>query len=81
MCRNERIIWLVCLELLKCVARLSSSGYCAGRIASEPLREGKPHLFTALDTLRTKMELSLSELEQSNDLSVISFESQLTDLD
>ena len=39
------------------------------------------HLINGLVDLRIKMELSQSGLQQSNGLTVISFKSQLSDLD
>ena len=72
---------MISVELLECVARLFSGNLCASRIASKALRQSKPHLIKAFVELRIKMELSQSGLQQSNGLTVISFKSQLSDLD
>ena len=60
---------------------LFSVGLGPSRIASKVLHGSKPHLSTALLDLRSKMELNLSGLQQSNGLTVISFKVQLSDLD
>ena len=75
------VVWLISVELLECLARLFSGNLRASRIASKALHESKSHLITGLVERRIKMELSQSGLQQSNGLTVISFKSQLIDLD
>src|SRR5205823_514327 len=74
------VVWLLSVELLERVARLFSSKLCSSRIASEPLDHSEPSLSRGLGVLRIKTKLSQSTLEQSNGLTVISFESQLINL-
>ena len=71
---------MISVERLECIARLFSGNLCASRIASKALRESQQHLINGLVDLRSKMKLSLSGLQQSNGLTVISFKSQLSDL-
>jgi len=72
---------LIFADQLKRVARLFSGGLCASYIASNALRGSKSELFSGLLVVRMKIELSQSGLQQSNGLIVVSFKSQLKDLD
>ena len=69
------------MELLKCIARLFSRNRCASRIAGKALHQSKRHLLPALIVLGLGLELSQLGLQQSNSLTVISFESQVRELD
>src|SRR5207253_6489477 len=71
---------LISVKLLECIARLFSGNLCACCIASKALRQGKLRLIFALLELIIKMELSNSDLQQSNGFTIISFKSQLSDL-
>ena len=71
---------MIFVERLQRIARLFSISFCPSRIAGKALRESQKDLKTAPLRLRSKVELSLSGLQQSNGLTVVSFKSQLNDL-
>src|SRR5437764_10982749 len=81
MCRKGAAVWVISIELLEGIARLFSGNPCASGIPSKALHESKVYLFIGLVVIRIKMELSQSGLQQSNRLVIISFKSQLSDLD
>src|SRR5215467_3369929 len=78
-CRNNNSIWLISVKPFERIARLFSRELCTSRIATELLHESKHHLIKGLFILGTKVELSLSGLQQANGLAIISFKSQLKD--
>ena len=78
---ETRAVWFISVERFECIARLFSGNLCASHIASKALHQSKLPPDQSLVVLRIKMELSQSGLQQSNGFTVISFKSQLSDLD
>ena len=71
---------MIFVERLQRIARLFSISFCPSRIAGKALRESQKELKSAPIHLRSKAELSLSGLQQSNGLAEIPFKCQLEDL-
>jgi hypothetical protein len=71
---------LIFAELFHRIARLFSVSFCSSRIAGKALRESQREPKKVPLPLRSKVELSLSGLQQSNGLAEIPFKCQLGDL-
>src|SRR5207247_8681139 len=77
---NSEVVWLISMELLERIARLFSVGFCPSGIAGKALDYSQGYLINAPFDLRSKVELSLSGLQQANGLTVVPFKSQLSEL-
>src|SRR5206468_12927280 len=78
---NVGVIWLIFAQCLQRIARLLSGSFCTSGIAGEALRESQHDLINDPLDLSSKVELSLSGLQQSNGITVIPFKPQLNHLD
>ncbi len=60
--RARRVVRLISVRLLKCIARLFSGGLCSSSVARKELYPSKPYLIIGLLFRRIKMEFSQSGL-------------------